>query len=227
MNKKLIFPYFLREFLSLAGMGVALFWTAGRIDWWPAWGSLFVMIAWMVATAVIIFRYNPGLLAERMGTRKGSQSLDALIVSVMGLTTLARYIVAGLDERNGWSGEFSPAVQWTGFALCLAGYALFTWATASNAFFSQVVRLQTEREHRVVNTGPYHFVRHPAYLGASVYELAVAFLYGSWWALLVGVLDVVLLVIRTRLEDNLLQKELAGYSAYAMQVRYRLLPGIW
>jgi len=111
--------------------------------------------------------------------------------------------------------------------VCVVGYALVVWATASNTFFSQIVRIQSERGHMVVTGGPYHHLRHPAYLGAILYELAVPVLLASWWALTASGINVVLLLLRTALEDRTLQAELAGYRDYARQVHHRLLPGVW
>ena len=227
MDRKLIARYAVRETMSLVGMGVALFWSAGRIDWWPAWASLAVMLAWLMATAIIIFRLNPALLAERMGPRKGAKPWDTAIVSSVGLVQLVRYIVAGLDQRYGWTGGFPLAAQIAALTMCVLGYALFVWATVSNVFFSEIVRIQSEREHVVITGGPYHYVRHPAYCGAIVYELAVPILLASWWALIVSGLSTILLILRTALEDRTLQAELTGYADYARRVRYRLLPGIW
>jgi protein-S-isoprenylcysteine O-methyltransferase Ste14 len=107
------------------------------------------------------------------------------------------------------------------------GYALVVWATASNAYFSQVVRLQSERGHAVATGGPYRFVRHPAYIGTILFELAAPILLDSWWALIPGALNAVLFLVRTSLEDRTLRSELEGYQEYASQVRFRLLPGIW
>jgi protein-S-isoprenylcysteine O-methyltransferase Ste14 len=227
MNTKLIARYAIREILGLAGMGAALFWSAGRIDWWPAWASLAVMLAWTVAMAVVIIRSNPDLLAERLGPRRGAKTWDTAIVSLLGLTQLARYIVAGLDQRYGWTGAVPLAAQIIALTLCFLGYALFVWATYSNAFFSQVVRIQSERGHAVVKGGPYRFVRHPAYFGAILYELAVSVLLASWWSMIAGGLSVILLLLRTALEDKTLLAGLNGYAEYARRVRYRLLPGLW
>jgi protein-S-isoprenylcysteine O-methyltransferase Ste14 len=227
MNTRLIVLYTLRETLSLVGMGVALFWSAGQLDWWPGWAALAVMTAWIIATAALIFHYNPGLLAERQGPRPGAKTWDTAIVSTLGLTTLLRYIVAGLDHRNGWTGGVPVAAQLGALILCVMGYALFTWATAANAYFSQVVRIQSERGHTVVSGGPYHFIRHPAYLGALVYELAVSVLLASGWSFIFSAASAALLLLRTALEDRALQNELAGYAEYARRVRYRLIPAIW
>lgn len=213
--------------MGLVVMGVALFWSAGRIDWWAAWAALAVMAAWSAAMAYVLIRISPDLLAERLGPRRGAESWDTAIISILGLTQLARYIVAGLDQRYGWTGGIPLAAQVSALIVCALGYTLFVWATACNPFFSQVVRIQTERGHTVATGGPYRYVRHPAYLGAILYELAVPVLLASWWALIFSGLNAFLLILRTALEDDTLQAELAGYPDYARHVRYRLLPGIW
>jgi protein-S-isoprenylcysteine O-methyltransferase Ste14 len=148
-------------------------------------------------------------------------------MSMLGITQLVRYIVAGLDQRYDWTLGFPGAAQVTALIVCILGYALVVWATASNPFFSQIVRIQSERGHVVVTGGPYHYARHPAYAGAIVYELAVPILLASWWASIASGLSVILLILRTALEDRTLQAELTGYVDYTRQVRYRLAPGIW
>jgi len=220
--------YAVREVLSLVGMGVALFWSAGRLDWWPAWAALAVMAFWTAATAVIVFRHRPELLAERLGPRKGEKRWDAAIVSLLGLVTLVRYVLAGLDQRHGWTGGLPLGVQLLALAGCILGNdVLFVWAAAANAYFSRIMRIQSERGHTVVYDGPYRYVRHPAYAGSILYELAVPVLLASWPALIVSGLSAGLLILRTALEDRTLQAELAGHVDYVHRVRYRLLPGIW
>jgi protein-S-isoprenylcysteine O-methyltransferase Ste14 len=227
MDTKLVMRYAIRETLGVIVMGVALFWSAGRINWWPAWAVIAVMLAWISATAVVILRVNPDLLAERLGPRRGAKPWDTAIMSILGITQLARYIVAGFDQRYGWTGGFPLAAQIAALIVCALGYALVVWATASNAFFSQIVRIQVERDHTVATGGPYRYVRHPAYLGAILYELAVPVLLASGWALIASGLNAVLLILRTALEDRTLRSELSGYVDYAGEVRYRLVPGIW
>jgi len=227
MNTKLIARYAVRETMGLAVMGAALFVSAGRIDWWPGWAALAVMALWTAATAAVILRTNPSLLAERLGPRKGAKPWDTAILGLLGLTQLARYITAGLDQRYGWTGGIPLALQIAALGVCALGYALVVWATASNAFFSQVVRIQGERGHTVVSGGPYRYLRHPAYAGAIVYELTISLLLASWWAFAVSGLSALLLMVRTVLEDRTLLAELPGYAAYARQVRFRLFPGVW
>jgi len=227
MNLQLVLRFAIREIMGAAFLGVALFWSAGRVNWWPGWALVAITLVWSVSTLIVILRFNPDLLAERLGPRKGAKPWDTAIMGIVGAVTLLRLIVAGLDQRYGWTGGVSLAAQIAALLVSVLGYAQVVWATASNAFFSQIVRVQSERGHTVATTGPYRFVRHPAYFGAILSELAVPILLASWWALIPGVLNAVLFVLRTALEDRTLQTELTGYADYACQVRYRLLPGIW
>lgn len=219
--------FFADQVISLASVGVALFWTAGRFDWWPAWAALAVLGAWLTAMDIILVGCQPGLLAERLHPPRGIKSWDRAIVSLIRLLQLTRYILAGLDQRYGWTAGFPQTVQIAALAICVLGYALFGWALASNAFFSQIVRIQTDRGHRVAEGGPYRIVRHPGYVGAILFELTMPILLDSEWSLLVSALCAMLFILRTALEDRTLLAELDGYAAYASRVRYRLLPGLW
>lgn len=227
MNTRLLVRFAFRELMGILIAALALFGSAGRLDWWAGWAMIVLLLLWSAATAVVILRSNPDLLAERLGPRKGARRWDTAILSVVGLATLARLVLAGLDQRFGWDGDFALGWQLAALALCFLGYVLVVWATASNAYFSQVVRLQPERGHSVASQGPYRFVRHPAYIGTIVVELAAPVLLDSIFALIPGVLNALLFVVRTALEDRMLQQELEGYAEYASQVRWRLLPGLW
>jgi protein-S-isoprenylcysteine O-methyltransferase Ste14 len=227
MSTKVIALYILDQILSIFGVGVALFWPAGRIDWWPAWAAIAVWLVWFTAMDVIILRFNPELMAERLTPPKGAKTWDKVILSILRLTQLVRYILAGLDQHYGWTGGIPLSAQIAALTVCILSCALFVWAMASNTFFSQIVRIQSDRGHTVASGGPYRFVRHPAYVGMILFELAISTLLASWWALAAGGLCAILLILRTALEDRTLQIELNGYMDYARQVRYRLFPGIW
>jgi protein-S-isoprenylcysteine O-methyltransferase Ste14 len=227
MNIKLIALYILDQILGIVGMSVALFWSAGRIDWWPAWAAIAVWLIWFTVMDIIILRFDPDLMAERLSPPKGAKTWDRAILSILRLAQLMRYILAGLDQRYGWTGDFPLAAQIAASTVCVLSTALFTWAMASNTFFSQIVRIQSNHGHTVATGGPYRYVRHPAYVGMILFELALSTLLASWWALVAGGLCAILLLLRTALEDRTLQTELTGYADYSRQVRYRLLPGIW
>ncbi|MGB8252385.1 MAG: hypothetical protein WCF08_04170 [Anaerolineaceae bacterium] len=121
MNKKLLALHILDQILSLIGAGVALFWSAGRIDWWSAWAAIAVWLVWFMAMDIILLRTNPDLMAERLSPPRGAKGWDRAIVSILRLTQLVRYILAGLDQRYGWTGGFPVAVQITGLTACVLG----------------------------------------------------------------------------------------------------------
>ena len=148
-------------------------------------------------------------------------------MGIYGVMQLALLVIAGLDHRFGWTSWIGVMAQISALVVCCLSYALAVWATASNAYFSQIVRIQTERGHEVATGGPYRFVRHPAYTGTILTSLAIPILLASWWAFAVGVLAALLMILRTILEDRTLQAELPGYPEYAHRVRYRLVPGVW
>jgi len=219
--------YLVREVMGLLMLAAMLFLPAGRLDWGMGWALVGIMLAWSTATALVLIPRNPELLAERVGPKKGAKTWDMVILSIIGLVWIARCIVAGLDERFGWTTGIPLPLQIAALVVAVLAYALVLWATAANAFFSQVVRIQKERDHTVATGGPYRYVRHPGYVGTILFELATPVMLGSWWALIPGGLSALLSVVRTALEDKTLLDELDGYREYAERTRYRLLPGVW
>jgi protein-S-isoprenylcysteine O-methyltransferase Ste14 len=209
-------------------VALLLFIPAGRLDWAMGWALVGVYAVWVGANALILIPANPELLAERAARKKeGMKTWDMAILSIVGLATLVKYVVAGLDLRFGWTASMPLALQIAALVVTALGYALGTWAMATNAFFSTVVRIQEDRGHTIVTEGPYRYVRHPSYVGTIAFELATPIMLGSLWALIPGGLTALLFVIRTAIEDRTLHEELDGYREYASQVRYRLLPGLW
>jgi protein-S-isoprenylcysteine O-methyltransferase Ste14 len=114
-----------------------------------------------------------------------------------------------------------------GYALLIIGMVGVTWAESVNKFFETTVRIQTDRGHNVIDTGPYAIVRHPGYVFMCSLLVGIPLALCSLWALIPAVLSCSLLVVRTVLEDKTLRAELPGYVDYAQRVRYRLVPGVW
>lgn len=218
--------------LIFTGLMMALlFGGAGRLDWGAAWIVLALYVLQQVTTGVGLWRTAPDLLGERADARAqaGVKGWDRLLAGFGAVyLPLITWLVAGLDVRNGWTADPLPvALPVLGMLVMALGMALTTWAMLSNAYFSGLVRIQSDRGHQVQTGGPYRFVRHPGYVGAVLYDLGVPFLLGSWWALIPSGLAVLLMVIRTALEDRTLRAELPGYAEYATRTRWRLLPGVW
>ena len=209
-------------------MFVALiFWPAGRIDWLAGWAYFGVLCANIAINFVYFRRVNPGLIEARTRLGVGTKRWDMVWSACFTPLFCAIFIVAGFDAvRYGWS-DMSPWFWLLGFAVFAPGSALLTWAMGVNPFFEKTVRIQTERGHRVIDSGPYRFVRHPGYVGFFAWCLATPLMLGSWAAFVPAALSFVGIVVRTALEDRTLREELPGYDDYARRVRYRLVPGVW
>jgi protein-S-isoprenylcysteine O-methyltransferase Ste14 len=177
-----------------------------------------------------MLRKSPDLALERAeaGGREGVKGWDKILLPIVAIYgPLVSWIVAGLDARFGWSPDLPNEIQWAALAVIALGSLIGTWAMLTNRFFSSHVRIQTDRDHTVVSTGPYRFVRHPGYAGGFLSWLAGPVFFSSYWVVVPTALVILAMILRTALEDRTLQAELPGYREYAAQVRYRLIPGIW
>lgn len=202
---------------------------SGAWAWWEAWIYAVLTFFGFMISRGLASRRHPDILDERarsMGLQ-GAKSWDKILAPVVALGSFVILIVAGVDKLNGWTAPYSITAKIATVIVIVLGYALGTWALVENKFFSGVVRIQSDRGHRVVTTGPYRFVRHPGYAGALWTYLAMPILLDSIWAFIPALLLVFALVLRTSLEDQTLQAELPGYKEYTQKTRYRLFPGIW
>jgi len=225
--KRGVIMWITKAVIGLIFFAALLFPVAGRWDWGWDWVFIGLLILASIVHVLILLPTNPALLAQRSkGLREeGATKTDKFLTGIgAGLMPMLSWIVAALDVRFGWSA-MSLALHLVGMVGFGLGWILVLWATASNAFFSTTVHIQSG--HTVQTGGPYQFVRHPGYVGAILYQLTTPFLLGSWWAFIPAILSVPFLAVRTALEDKMLQQNLGGYQAYVQQVRYRLLPGVW
>ncbi len=213
---------------SLLVLVLCLFLPAGTWAWPWGWLFLGVLLASSTLMTLYLRRVNPDVIAGRVNRHERPRRWDLLLGLLVALPTmLAIPIVAALDDgRYHWS-----RLPWWGYALghalLLAGMAGLTWAMAVNKFFEPSVRIQTDRGHHVIDTGPYAIVRHPGYALGFLFFLGIPLALGSLWGLIPAILMSAVLVVRTVLEDRTLQAELPGYKDYTQRVRYRLVPGVW
>lgn len=218
-----------RRFLQLGFFvliqAAILFGAAGRWDWPMAWAYVGLYVGLICVTALVI--RNPELIAERGQIKANTKNWDKVLTVLYGVSGLGILLVAGLEQRFGWSVPPTPLVLVMSLVVFILGDAVTVWAMAANRFFASVVRIQADRGHQVVSGGPYQFVRHPGYVGFMLTALATPLMLASGWALLPALFLCGVIVIRTALEDRTLRQELAGYREYAARVRYRLLPGVW
>jgi len=205
----------------------ALFLSAGQFAWQKAWIYLGLVVLTQLLTASLLIPRNPELLVERSQLQEGVKGWDIGLAILMAYGSVLIAPAAGLQVRLEGIAPISPLFLILALAAAGLGALLTLWAMLANPFFSGMVRIQKERGHVAVSSGPYQYIRHPGYLGALIFTLATPLILGSMWAFYPAVLVGGATILRTALEDRTLQAELAGYYDYSRRVRYRLLPGIW
>jgi protein-S-isoprenylcysteine O-methyltransferase Ste14 len=216
----------IQVFVAVLLMGLVLFLSAGHLDWPAAWIFLGLYVLVILTLGVWAMRRNPEVVNER-GKMENIKSWDKILMIIYTVMLFVVFAVAGLDAgRFGWS-VMPIALQVVGLIGLMLAMAVTYWAMATNPFLSTIVRIQDDRGHYVVTSGPYRYVRHPMYAMMFFMYPGIALELGSWWALIPAAVIVIVFVIRTVLEDRTLQAELPGYAEYAQRVRYRLLPGVW
>jgi len=202
---------------------------SGRWDWLEAWLYAGISIIGFAVSRWLASRKHADLLKERARylDQPDAVSWDKLLSPLVGMGGALIPITAGIEALLSTSTVFSIWVKIISLILIIASYALGSYALIANRFFSGLVRIQSERGHQVVSSGPYRWVRHPGYAGAILTYLATPLLLDSLWSFIPVALLLVVLIIRTGKEDNFLQEKLDGYQEYAARVRYRLIPGLW
>lgn len=219
--------YVVQRLGLLVVFGAILFGAAGHWDWGRGWAYVLAVLVLEIITLGLLASRAPETLNQRGAFHRGVPAFDRVFLVLWLVLALLTPAVAGLDARRfGWS-HLSLAWLAVGLAVLVLASALAAWAMLENPHFEQLVRIQEERRHRVVTTGPYRFVRHPGYLGAILGALASPLVLGSAWTFVPAGLVAALFVARTYLEDRTLRRELNGYEAYAERTRFRLLPPLW
>ena len=218
-----------RTVFYLVFVGGLLFVSAGTLAWPAAWIYLALTAVISIGGGLWLAGHDPALLAERLKPmiQRDQKSWDKLFMPILLTLWCGWLVLMGLDAgRFHWS-RMPLAGQILGVGLIAAGSYLVWLTFRANSYASPVVKIQKERGHRVVSTGPYAYVRHPMYAGALGFLLGAPLLLGSWWGLAAALLLVLAMAVRAVLEERALTAELDGYADYAARVRYRLVPYLW
>jgi protein-S-isoprenylcysteine O-methyltransferase Ste14 len=209
--------------------GGLLFVAAGTIDWPGAWAYIVLFLGGALWITLRMARHDPALLAERLKSpvQKGQPLWDKLLMPVLMLVWCGWLVLMGLDAvRFRWSA-MPVWLQVAGGALLLLSYRMIARVIEENTFLSAAVRIQNERGHHLISTGPYAIVRHPLYASMLIFLPANALVLGSWYGLAASPVLLGAIIYRTAMEDRELHRGLEGYQEYAARVRYRLLPHVW
>jgi len=221
----------LRLVVRMTLFAVALMWPAGTWRWWDAWVLVGLWTAFGLVMTNYLLRHDPALLAERMKLvplHKEQKAWDKVIMLLFFIVGIGLYLIPGFDVvRYEWSSPFPGWVRIMAMIVHLPCFLFLGWVMRENTYLSQVVKIDKERGHQVITTGPYALVRHPMYTVMIVLLFAVPVALGSRFALILAMFLTILLIVRTYFEDRTLYTELEGYPEYTKQTHYRLIPKIW
>jgi protein-S-isoprenylcysteine O-methyltransferase Ste14 len=223
---RLLYLSIVRILCGCALIAAGLFWTADTFDFPRGWLFVAVLAIGLVASALWLWRANPEIFAARRRAGLGTKAWDYAMVAAVAVGFTAVLWIAGFDRRFGWSQLPGLAVA-GGYLSLLAGTLVITLAQAANRHFEPTVRIQSDRGHRVIDTGLYAHIRHPGYAGGILVVLGMALALGSGWALAGVAALAAVLAVRTVLEERTLRAELPGYADYTQRVKYRWVPGLW
>jgi len=214
--------------ILFVALGLVLFGAAGTLAWVPGWTFVVLYLGFTVITLAWMLWQDPGLLEERMTPfGSGQPGWDRAIMILLSVLVVAWFLIMPLDaERLRWS-HVPTWLQGAGAVVLIASLVLFFMTFRENSYLSPAVRVQRERGHRVVSSGPYRYVRHPLYSGVGLFVVGTTLLLGSWTGLLLGAVIVAMVAWRAVREEHTLRGELDGYADYMSRVRFRMIPGIW
>ncbi|MFA6652447.1 MAG: isoprenylcysteine carboxylmethyltransferase family protein [Bacteroidales bacterium] len=222
----------LRSFLSpirwIIVTGLVYFLASGEINIPRAWIYIGIYAIGGLIIGFMLLKKAPKLLIDRGKMQEGTKRLDKyIILTYFFFAIVITPLVAGLDRRFGLAEALPFFWLYIAIILYIFSTVFSVWTMLHNPFFEGTVRIQKEKDHNVINTGPYKIVRHPGYLGMLAGSAALPLALGSALAFIPLGIMIILIIVRTSYEDTTLQKELPGYASYCQEVKYRLIPFIW
>lgn len=223
MNPKV--KVWLQFVVTFAVIGLVLFLLAGTINYWQAW--IYLGVCAVINIPITFYVMGNSLLLEnrtRAGPAAEKRPFQKVVAACFGISSVAIFVVAGLDHRFGWSRV--PLWLWiSGDILIVVATWMVYRVFKENSYGSATVEIAQGQE--VISTGPYAVVRNPMYSSASVYVLAMSLALGSYWSLIPATITILGLVLRLFDEEKFLAQDLPGYAAYCAKVRWHLIPGVF
>ena len=204
-------------------IALLLFLPAGTLNYYNAWMLVVLLFAPMTLLGCVLLVKSPSLLEKRLKSKEeiGTQKT---VVGISALIFICGFVSAGLDFRFGITDVPGAAVV-IASVVFLSGYAMYTKVMRENAYLSRSVEIQEEQ--KVVDTGLYSVVRHPMYTSTILMFLSIPLILDSFISLIFFLPYPVLIAFRIKSEEELLERELQGYSDYKKHVKYKLIPFIW
>ena len=223
MTTKLLFQALTKFVFGLLLVGLLLFLPAGTFAYWQAWLFIGILFVPMFIAGIVLIVRQPELLRKRLDAKEQQQE-QKWVVALSGLMFIAVFVVAGLSLRFGWYMLPDWAV-FVATVVFLAAYALYAEVMRENVWLSRTIEVQENQQ--VVSTGLYGIVRHPMYSATLLLFLSMPLVLASPWSFAIMLLYIPIIALRIRNEEQVLERELKGYTEYKQRVKYKLIPFIW
>lgn len=223
MDKKLLFQTITKLLIGMLLIALLIFIPANTINFWNGWllmGLLFIPIT---LVAIIMLFKAPELLRKRLKTKETEKEQKAVVL-YSGIMFLAGFIIAGLNYRYNWI-PLPNSIVTIASILFIISYILYAEVLRENAYLSRTIEVQENQ--KVVDTGLYGIVRHPMYLATILMFLSMPLILGSLISFIIFLIYPIIIAKRIKNEEQVLEKDLQGYSEYKKKVKYRLIPFIW
>ena len=223
MTVKLFIQAITKFLLGVVLVGILVFLPAGSFSYMNGWLLMGILFVPMFFAGIVMMLKNPELLKKRLRAKEKQKDQD-LVIKLSGLMFLGGFIVAGLGFRFDWY-TLPVSVVIGGAAAFLVAYILYAEVLRENAYLSRTIEVQENQ--KVIDTGLYGIVRHPMYSVTLLLFLSMPLVLGSVYSFLIFLVYPFIIAKRIKGEEEFLEKELNGYSAYKKKVKYRLIPFIW
>ena len=222
-KSKLAVSAAVKYLLGVVLVGMLVFLPAGTLRFRQGWLLMAVLFLPMLVLGAVLLAKSPELLEKRLASQE-KQREQQMVVKLSGLMFLVGFILPGLGVHLGWY-VLPFGISMAAAVVFLVSYGLYGEVMRENIWLSRTVEVREGQT--VVDTGLYGMVRHPMYAVTVPLFLSMPLMLGSLWGFLVFCLYPILLVLRIKKEEELLEQELEGYAAYREKVRYRMIPYIW
>jgi protein-S-isoprenylcysteine O-methyltransferase Ste14 len=226
-SEKNLLLWGIRMIIYLTVTTAIIFLIAGDWGWMGAWWYVGLQMVNTIFKAILLVASHPELLEHRKQIGEGTPKWDKVLAPLIATSTLLISLICALGHRFGRAWERPVWLLIAALLFATTGHFITIFSMRRNAFFEGSVRIQDEYGHQVVTKGPYRWVRHPGYVGVTLYNIAVPVVMASLRGFVGVGLFLIVLVWRTAKEDRFLRESLPGYADYARQTRWRLVPGIW
>lgn len=223
MNIKLFYSAIIKFIFGVLLVSLLVFLPAGTLNFLNGWIFMSVLFIPMLTAGIIMMIKNPDLLERRLNAKE-KRTEQNLVVKLSGLMFIVGFVIAGLDFRFKWF-QIPKSIVIISTVIFLVGYALYAVVLRENTYLSRTIEVQ--KNQKVIDTGLYGIIRHPMYSATILLFLAMPLVLGSLISFAVFLVYPVLIVLRIKDEEKMLETELEGYIEYKKKVKYRLIPFIW